>query len=159
MGTVRAETVRPGPARPEVEVGPPAAVAASLRVVRTLWLAEAIVVGFIWLGLPTLLARPEAEEGPAGVFARIFIVVATAGLVLAWWMRHRAKKGPAPADGASPAIMGASLVAVTLALTPGILAAALYLGFGHVIGHRVLSILSLEGLWVLQPRMDEWTTP
>jgi hypothetical protein len=157
---VRAETVGPGTARPEVEVGARAAVAASFRVVRTLWLAEAIVVGFIWLGLPALLARPEAEGGPAGVFARIFIAVAIADLVLGWWIRNRAKKGgPAPADGASPAIMGASLVAVTLALTPGILAAALYLGFGHVDGHRILSIMSLAGLWVLQPRLDEWTVP
>ena len=55
--------------------------------------------------------------------------------------------------------MGASLVAVTLALTPGILAAALYLGFGHVVGHRILSIMSLAGLWVLQPRLNEWTVP
>jgi len=141
-------------------LGPRAAVAASFRVVRTLWLGEVIVVGFIWLGLPALVARPEAERGPAGVFTGIFIVVALVDLVLGWWMRNRARKGgSAPTDGASPATMGASLVAVTLALTPGILAAALYLGFGHVVGHRILSIMSLAGLWVLQPRLNEWTVP
>ena len=137
-----------------------AALAASFRVVRTLWLAEAIVVGIIWLGLPTLLARPEAEGAPASLFARIFIAVAAADLGLAWWIKNRAKKvGAPPAGGASPVIMGASMVAATLALTPGILAAALYLGFGHVNGHRILSIMSLAGLWVLQPRFDEWTAP
>ena len=160
MGVLRAELVRPGTARPEVEVDPRAAVVASFRVVRTLWLAEAIVVGIIWLGIPALLARPEAEGGPASLFARIFIVVAVANLGLAWWMKNRVKKvGPGPAGAAPSAIMGASLVSATLALTPAILAAALYLGFGHVDGHRILSVMSLAGLWVLRPRLDEWTVP
>lgn len=131
-----------------------AALAASFRLVRTVWLIEAIVAGVICFAVPVLLARPAAAGGPAGMFARIFIAVAAVDLALAWWIKQRASKA-----GGRPAIMGASLVAVTLALTPAVLAVALYAGFGHVDGHRILSVMSLAGLWILQPRLDEWMAP
>jgi len=131
-----------------------AALAASFRVVRTLWLVEAVVAGAICLAVPVLLSRPAAPGGAAGMFARIFVAVAAVDLAVAWSIKQRASKA-----GTRPVIMGASLVAVTLALTPAVLAVALYVGFGHVDGHRILSIMSLAGLWILQPRLDEWTVP
>jgi hypothetical protein len=138
----------------EAAMDSPAALAAGFRVVRTLWLVELVVAVAICLGAPVLLARPAAAGGPAGMLARIFIAVAAADLAVAWWIKHRAAK-----TRARPAIMGASLVAVTLALTPAVLALALYVGFGYIDGHRILSGMSLAGLWILRPRLSEWTAP
>jgi hypothetical protein len=132
----------------------PAALAAGFRVVRTVWLVEIVLAAAICLGVPVLLARPAAAEVPAGTFARIFIAVSAVDLAVAWWIKQRASK-----TGARPAIMGASLVAVTLAMTPAVLAVALYVGFGHLDGHRILSVMSLAGLWILRPRLNEWTAP
>lgn len=135
----------------------PRAASAGLKVVRAVWLAELIVAAGIALGLPALIARPAAEGGAAGLVAGIFIGVAAADLALGWWVKRRAARGSLARTG-PPAIMAASLVAVTLALTPGLLAAVLHLGFGHVRGHRVLSLMGLAGLWIVRPRDDEWAT-
>lgn len=107
----------------------------------------------LWLGLPMLIPRPATVGGPTELIARIFYAVSLVDLALGWWMKNRMM---AAARGNPPTLAGGAIVAVTLATTPGILGAVLYLGFGDAGGQRLLGVMSLIGLWLLRPRADEW---
>ncbi len=107
----------------------------------------------LWLGLPMLIPRPATTGGPTVLIARIFYAVSLVDLALGWWMKNRTM---AAARQNPPILAGGSIVAVTLATTPGILGAVLYLGFGDVDGQRLMGLMSLIGLWLLRPRADEW---
>ena len=125
----------------------------AFKMVRTLWLVETAAMVVLLLGFPALIRRPATVEGPTELVARIFYVAGLVNLALAWWMKNRTM---AAAREHPPALAGGSIVAVTLATTPGILGAVLYLGFGYSDGQRILGLASLIGLWLLRPRADEW---
>ncbi|MGH2373594.1 MAG: hypothetical protein ACRDIC_08995 [bacterium] len=140
---------------------PQAALIQSLRVVQALWLVELVLAAAIWLLVPLFAPGPRAADGTGGIIALAFYAVGLADIIFGVWLRERAF-GQARAAAARSApevlgrIVGPSLAAVTLALTPAILGLMLYLVFGNRAGLSVLCVLSLIGLALHRPRQDRW---
>lgn len=142
---------------------PRAGLLQSWRLVHMLWFTELAVVLVAWLVLPLVVPRsgagPASRYPPSGTMAFLFYAVGLADIGLGWWMRERAfaaARGARSALEALGRIVGPSLVVVTLAQTPAILGIVLYLGFGNRAGLSVLCVLSLIGLALHRPRLDQW---
>ena len=134
------------------------AVRASWRVVYTVWLAELAVVVAIWMGVPFAVPRGESEASGASLIAWIFYGIGLGDVALGWWFKERAlaaSRGSTAAE-AMGRLLGPSMVAVTLAMTPALLGLGLYLVFGYRLGFSVLCALSVAGFWLSRPRLEHW---
>jgi hypothetical protein len=133
----------------------------SWRVVRVLWLVGLVMAAFLWLILPLVVSRPARSGGPAQIIGLLFYAVGLADIIVGWYLRDRAFAGARADRTRSPQqalgrIVGPSLVAITLAQTASVLGAVLYLAFGNRAGLSVLCVLSLIGLALNRPRVDQW---
>ncbi len=133
----------------------------SWRVVHTIWLVELGFVVAVWLLLPLEISRSRAADGIGRTVALVFYAVGLADIAVGWWLReHSFARARAAAkrtaQEALGRIVGPSLAAVTLTLTPAIFGIVLYLVFGNRTGLSVLCGLSLIGLALHRPRLDRW---
>ncbi|MBI3998581.1 MAG: hypothetical protein HY355_06065 [Armatimonadetes bacterium] len=140
---------------------PQAGLRQSWQVVHTIWLAELVVVVVLWIGLPMFLPRAVDPERSAGIIPLIFYAVGAAHVALAWWVKARAfaaarQRGAEMGLGGLPGIAGSALVVVNLVITPAILGLVTYLGFGDRTAQSVLSVMSLVGLALARPDLDQW---
>ena len=124
-----------------------------------MWLAEVGVAVVLWIGLPMVARTGGAEQ--TGPIPLIFYVLGLSDIGIGWWLRGRGLAAARQAAGRPVAevvgqIVGPSLLAVTLAMTPAVLGAVLYMAFGSRDGLSVLCALSLVGLGLLRPRLEEW---
>ncbi|MGQ0549967.1 MAG: hypothetical protein ACT4PY_09920 [Armatimonadota bacterium] len=138
-----------------------AGVTKTWRMVNILWLQEIVVVLAAWVVLPLVLSRRSGSGDVSGVISLLFYAVGLADLVAGWWLRERAfaaarRMAAQSADAALGRIVGASLFAVPMAVTPAILGVVFYLTFGDRVGLSVLCVLSLIGLALHRPRFDQW---
>lgn len=140
---------------------PQAAMIQSLRVVQLVWLIQFVLVAAIWILFPLLASGPRGADGASGTIALAFYAVGLADIIFGLWFRERAfAQARAAAARSAPEalgrLVGPSMAAVTLSLTPAILGLVLYLVFGNRTGLSVLCVLSLIGLALHRPRQDQW---
>ncbi len=139
---------------------PEAVVLQGWRILRTAWLAEMALVVACWIGVPVVLPRSGNPGQAVGPLALIFYTVGLADIALGLWLKQRAlvtrqQTRTHSTEELLSRIFSGSLVAVTSAITPALLGVVLYAGWGSRRALSVLCVLSLIGLWVLRPRLDQ----
>lgn len=124
------------------------------------WAIQVALVVIVGLGAPIVLGSPEEVGTASRLFMAVFLVVSLADLALGWWFKERAfrmvlrtARSRAHAAGG---LVGPSIIAVSLAITPAVFALLLYVGFRNLPGLAGLCILSLIGHALLRPRDDQW---
>jgi hypothetical protein len=126
-----------------------------------IWLASLFLACGVWIGLPLLLPSSGRETEAAPFVVAVFFAIAAADLTAGWWFKSRAlnPRRHAPVTKSEEAvglIVGQSLVAVSMSSTPTAFAFLVYWLTGNVAALSGLCALSLLGLLVLRPRIEEW---
>ncbi len=131
------------------------------RVVRGLWLAEVALVVAAWAAVPLLLPGPRGSAQDGGLFALIFYAVGLTEIAFGLWMKGRALS-PGRYSGARSSgeivagILGPSLLAVAMSLTPAFLGVVHFAMFADRTVLSVLCVLSLIGLALARPNVERW---
>ncbi|MDR7522959.1 MAG: hypothetical protein QN168_10880 [Armatimonadota bacterium] len=138
-----------------------AAIEQGLATIQRIWVAEVVSAATVLWILPRLV-RPLGGRLESGtLFIALFYLISLSDLALGRWFKSRAMaQAPrTPASSVEEAVgrlVGPLLLAVLLAVTPLPLAVVLYLLTGHLAAFAWLCALSLIGLLILRPRLEEW---
>ncbi len=137
------------------------AVEKGWATVNRVWGVEVAAVTLVWVLLPRLVSPLGGSLEPSGLFTILFLVVSLFDLGLSWWIKSRAfvqasQTAAGSVEEVVGRIAGPSLVAMVLPATPAVLGAVLYLLLGSFAVLAGFCFLSLVGMYVLRPRLEEW---
>jgi len=119
----------------------------------------AACVTAVWIALPALLRVPARADEVGWLLTLIFLGVGALEVAAGVWFKRRALRPGMAAPSTREALgrlVGQSLVAVVMTQTPAVLGVVAYLVTGSRLALSLLCGLSLFGLFLVRPRLEEW---
>ncbi|MDR7421177.1 MAG: hypothetical protein QN174_05860 [Armatimonadota bacterium] len=129
------------------------------RTVHAVWVGCAALAAAVWVVLPVLVRVTPRADAVGQLLTLIFLGVGALEVAIGVWFKRRAlHPGPvaATAREALGRLVGQSLVAVVMTQTPAVLGIVAYIVTGSRVALSLLCGMSVLGLFLVRPRLEEW---
>jgi hypothetical protein len=136
-----------------------AGVESAWRTVHTIWLGCVAFATVVWIVLPTVFPVPARAEGVGRLVTLIFLVVGAVEVAAGLRFKQRALDPQVPARSRKEVLgrlTGQSLVAAVMPQSVAVFAIVAYVMTGSRLAVSVLCGLSVLGLLLVRPRLEEW---
>lgn len=145
---------------PRQDGGPGAGgIEGAWRAAHAVWVGCAAFVTAVWIALPAVLGVPARADEVGRLLTLIFLGVGTLEVAAGVWFKRRALRAGAAATSSREALsrlVGQALVAVVMTQTPAVLGVVAYLVTGSRLALSLLCGVSVLGLFLVRPRLEEW---